>query len=200
MKIHQLLLLTTLLLLVTLFTPGCKEDDPIVSQKLVADYPAEATLRWNKMFLEIERYASGYRPGPAPRSLGHMGLAAYEACVTGMPDYNSLETKFDGLNIPNAQEGVEYHWPTVVHSVYTTMMPKFFTQEPPTSVRASWNALVNELNVKYAGETTPEVYDRSIAYGAAVGTAVWDWSTSDPYGHEAYKNPFGNYTTGETYH
>lgn len=199
MKIRQLLLFSSLLLLATVFTPGCKEEDPITSEKLVANYPAEAALRWNQLFLDVERYADGYRPGPAPRALGHMGLAAYEACVTGMPDYNSLETQFDGLNIPNVQAGVEYHWPTVVHAVYTTMMPKFFTQEPPADVRAQWNALINELNEKYAQETTAEVFDRSKAYGAAVGTAVWDWSTTDTYGHDVYKYPFGNYTTNETY-
>lgn len=200
MKLRQLFLLLPLLLLVILLTPGCKEESPIsASSQLVADYPAESALRWNQMFLDIERYAAGYRPGPAPRSLGLMGLAAYEACVTGMPSYNSLETRFDGLNIPNAEAGVEYHWPTVVHSVYTTMMPKFFTQEPPASVRAQWNALINELNQKYAGEVSAEVFQRSLNYGATVGTAVWDWSTTDPYGHEAYKNPFGNYTTNEAY-
>ena len=199
MNIRQLLLLSSLLLLFSLFTPGCKEEDPVTAVGLVADYPAEAALEWNQLFLDVERYMDGYRPGPAPRSLAYMGLAAYEACVTGMPDYNSLETRFDGLNIPNVQSGVEYHWPTVVHAVYTTMFPKFFTQEPPSSVRAQWNVLINDLNSKYSSQTTPEIFERSRAYGAAVGTAVWDWSTSDPYGHEAYKNPFVNYTTNETY-
>lgn len=199
MNIRQLALFSSLLLLFSLFTPGCKEEDPIATSGLVADYSAEAALRWNKMYLEIERYAAGYRPGPAPRSLGLMGLASYEACVTGMPDYNSLETRFDGLNIPNVAQGAEYHWPTVVHAVYTTMMPKFFTQEPPSSVRASWNALVNELNQKYEAAVTPEVYQRSREYGNAVGLAVWDWSTTDDYGDNAYQNPWGNYNTNETY-
>src|SRR6188768_2728655 len=120
----------------SLFIVSCtEEDDQVSDAKLVASYSAEAPLKWNKIFLDIERYAAGYRPGPAPRALGLMGLASYEACVTGMPNYNSLETRFDGLNIPNVTAGAEYHWPTVVHSVYTTMMPKFFTQEPPASVR-----------------------------------------------------------------
>src|SRR5688572_18125634 len=104
MNMRKLLLLSSLLLLFALFTPGCKEDESVnPTSQFVADYPAEAALRWNQMFLEIERYAAGYRPGPAPRALGLMGLAAYEACVTGMPDYNSLENHFDGLTIPNVQ-------------------------------------------------------------------------------------------------
>src|SRR6186713_2600509 len=97
-----LLLLASLTLFVTLFVVSCKEDDDqLSSTKLVADYSAEAPLRWNKMFLEIERYADGYRPGPAPRALGYMGFAAYEACVSAMPDYNSLESIYPGVTIPH---------------------------------------------------------------------------------------------------
>src|SRR5688500_12173110 len=157
MNFRKLLHFSSLLVLVSLLAISCKEEDPISTQKYVADYSAEASLEWNKLFLEIERYAAGYRPGPAPRSLGLMGLAAYEASITGMPDYNSLETKFAGLNIPDIEPGLEYHWPSVVHGVYTTMMPFFFTQEYPASVRDQWNVLINELNTKYSNEATQEI-------------------------------------------
>ncbi len=190
----------SLLLIFSLFIVSCREEDDQVSDhKLVANYSSEAALEWNKLFLKIERYAAGYRPGPAPRSLGYMGLAAYEACVTGMPDYNSLETEFNGLNIPNIESGKEYHWPSVVHGVYSVMFPYFFTQEPPADVRSEWNVLKNKLDQKYAAEVGFEIFNRSKAYGESVGLAVWEWSTTDPYGHDAYKNPFGNYTTNETY-
>ena len=192
--------LASCLVVCTLFITSCTEDDnQVTDAKLVANYSAEAALEWNKMFLEIERYAAGYRPGPAPRALGHLGLAAYEACVTGMPGYNSLESRFNGLNIPNIEAGKQYHWPSVVHGVYSIMMPNFFTQEPPASVRNDWDALVRRLDDKYRAEAGEEVFNRSKAYGEAVGLAVWEWSTTDPYGHEAFKNPFGNYTTNETY-
>jgi len=201
-----LLFASALTLCFGLFLASCTEEDnnTTTAKNLVANYSAEPSLRWNTEFLEIERYAFGYRPGPAPRSLGLMGLAAYEACITGMPDYNSLETHFDGLNIPNAETGVEYHWPTVVHAVYSTMMPKFFDQSNPTqhypaSVVSQWNALVAELNDKYLAEAGSEVFNRSKLYGEAVANAVWEWSTTDPYGHLAFQNPFGNTVTNETY-
>jgi len=202
MNIRKFLpIFSCLTLLITLFAVSCKEENQVVKQKLVADYSAEAPLQWNKLFLEIERYAGGYRPGPAPRALGYMGFAAYEACITGMPEYNSLESLYPAVSIPDVQVGVEYHWPTVVHAVYTTMMPLFFgdNDEPPAGVRNDWNSLISELNTKYLNEVGDEVFNRSKAYGESVGNAVWEWSTTDPYGHEAYKNPFGNYTTNETY-
>ena len=208
MNNRKILLFASMLLLFSgLFLASCNEEDNSspATANLVANYSAEPSLRWNQLFLEIERYGAGYRPGPAPRALGLMGLACYEACVTGMPAYNSLETHFDGLNIPNAETGSEYHWPTVVHAVYTNMMFKFFDPAVnpqsvfPSSVMSKWNALVTELNDKYLAEAGTEVFNRSKAYGDAVGNAVWEWSTTDPYGHNAYRNPFANYTTNETY-
>ncbi len=178
---------------------SCTEEETFKEEELVASFDAEAALRWNQMYLEIERYAAGYRPGPAPRSLGHLGLATYEACISGMPGYNSLAYLYNGLAIPKANPDQTYHWPTVVHAVYSTMLPLFFTQEPPAYVRDKWNAMRAELDAKYQDEAGTEAYNRSYDFGQAVAMAVWDWSTTDPYGHEAYKNPFGNFTTGETY-
>jgi hypothetical protein len=177
-----LLFASLLLLFVGAFLISCNEEDDnnTTTENLVANYNAEAQLRWNKMFLEIERYGAGYRPGPAPRALGLMGLAAYEACITGMPNYNSLESRFDGMNLPNAETGVEYHWPTVVHAVYTVMMKDFFDPAAnpgsnfPSSVISSWNALVTELNDKYLAEAGSDVFNRSKAYGESVGNAMWE--------------------------
>ncbi|MEP6646386.1 MAG: vanadium-dependent haloperoxidase [Saprospiraceae bacterium] len=201
-----LLLFSSLSLFIILFTVSCKEEPNLTpTTKLVKDYTAEAPLKWNKLFLEVERYADGYRPGPAPRALGYMGFAAYEACISGMPEYNSLRSLYPAVNIPQIQTGVEYHWPTVVHSIYKTMFPLFFNGkfngggELPGGVRNDWNSLISELDSKYLAEAGEEVYNRSKAYGESVANSIWDWSTTDPYGHEAYKNPFGNYSTNETY-
>lgn len=179
---------------------GCRKEpiDPQPEDNLVADFSAEAALEWNKIFLEIERYAAGYRPGPAPRSLAYMGFAAYEACVSGMPAYNSLESRYNGLSIPKAEPNKLYHWPTVVHSVYNTMIPRFFPAIH-ASVRPSVDQLITRLNNKYLAEAGQEVFDRSMAHGRSVAEAIWAWSTTDPYGHDAYKNPFGNFTTNESY-
>jgi hypothetical protein len=200
-----LLLLSSLTIMLTVLMVGCKEEDPVgISQQLVKDYDAEAALEWNKLFLSVERYAEGYRPGPAPRALGLMGLAAYEASITGMPSYNSLESRFPGLTIPNVEPNADYHWPTVVHSVYSTMMPSVFDWNIskgniPAGVLSEWQALENTLNQKYQSEAGEAVFNRSKAYGESVGLAVWEWSTTDPYGYRAHENPFGNPATNETY-
>ena len=190
------------LLLLSLFTVSCgKDDDNPVQTKLVADFSSEASLEWNQTFHEVERYAAGYRPGPAPRALALMGLAAYEACITGMPDYNSMESRYtsSGLNIPDVDPKAEYHWPTVVHSIYANMMPKFFV-DVPADVQTKITALTAQLDSKFLTEAADqELFDRSKAYGESVGEAMWAWSKTDTYGDNAYKNPFGNFNTNEEY-
>lgn len=173
-----------------LFSSCVKEEDQKNYQ--VADYDSEVALKWNQMFLDVERYMAGYRPGPAPRALAYMGLAAYEACVSGMPDYNSMRSLYPGLSIPEADKNAEYHWPTVVHYVYATLMHKFFVN-PPDDMYTRMADLESNLQAKFEAETSERVYTRSKEYGTLVAEAVWEWSKTDAVGHDAYLDPFGTY-------
>ncbi|MEQ1745887.1 MAG: vanadium-dependent haloperoxidase [Saprospiraceae bacterium] len=148
-------------------------------------------MSWNTLFLDIERHAAGFRPGPAPRALGYLGFAIYEACVPGMPDYNSLAPLYSGVAIPPVESG-EYHWPTVVNAVYGYMMPRFFGNATAAE-KQKMATLEAQLEGKYQAETTPDVFERSKRRGQEVGKAVWEWSATDVHGHEAYKDPFRGY-------
>ena len=198
MKYSKLILPVLSGVLLALFTLSCNKDDERDSVQLVSYYNAEAQLRWNELYLEVERHAAGYRPGPVPRSLSSMAFTAYEACISGMPSYNSLKSLYTGLDLPRVQTGEEYHWPTVVHAIYGRMIPLFFPA-PPSDFQNKMNALVAELNNRYESEAGQEIFDRSKAYGESMADAVWAWSATDPYGHDAYKDPFGNFTTDEQY-
>lgn len=73
------------------------ESEP--AQPTTATFDSEVFLKWNQLFMEIDRNAFGYRPGPGPRALGYMGLSAYESVVAGMPENNSLQYHFYALSI-----------------------------------------------------------------------------------------------------
>lgn len=179
---------------VMIFTACNKDAEPDTNQTLVrvSQYDSEVPLAWNDLFLEIERYAAGYRPGPAPRALGLMGLASYEACIAGMPDYNSLESRFAGLSIPKVENNQEYHWPTVVHGVYSVMMPRFFPN-PPAQLENKMKALVKRFNDELKSDAGNDVFERSLIHGQNVGEIVWEWSTTDEVAHDYYLDPFKNY-------
>ena len=193
LKLYSLYLLVGLA--VGLVFPACNDDKPTPTPvgKQVSEYDYTVVKDWNELFLEVERYAAGYRPTPAPRAHAYIGLANYEACITGMPDYNSLESLYSGLNIPDVQDGAEYHWPTVINASYARLMRNFFIAAKQDKQDAI-NVLeaTNEINFK--NEASAEVFDRSKQYGLDVASAVWNWSKdgNDP-GHDAYLDPFANY-------
>lgn len=188
-----------LLLLLTLsfsFFQACKDSAEPSEENLVKNYDRTIAFEWSQEFLKVERYAAGYRPGPAPRALAYMGLSAYEACITGMPEYNSLENLFVGLNIPDADPNAEYHWPTVVNASYGYLMPRFFA-----NVRADLLQDIQDLKTRYereySEEVSPAVFERSKAYGEAVALAIWEWSKTDAVGHDHYLDPFQGYNWEE---
>lgn len=167
---------------------GNSTESPI---KIVRSYSHKAATDWNNLFLEVERHAPGYRPGPAPRALAYLGFSAYEACVPGMPDHNSLASLFAGLSIPAAGEG-EYYWPEVVNASYGYLMPRFFPHVS-NDLKQKIATLEAANESKYLQETTQEILDRSRSRGREVAAAIWAWSTTDTHGHAAYEDPFNDY-------
>lgn len=90
--IYHAKLIPFLFLLAGLFlVPACS-DVKVDIKSPAADahsYDNSVYLEWNNTFMEIERYAPGYRPGPAPRALAYLGLSAYECLVPAMPGFKS---------------------------------------------------------------------------------------------------------------
>jgi len=191
MRRLQLFRLFLFLFCTGFFVQSCGDGTPDPVEKGVKSYDHEIATKWNLLFLEVERYASGFRPGPAPRSLGYMGFAAFEACVPGMPDYNSLAPLYGGLTIPAADAG-DYHWPTVVNAVYGYLMPRFLGGVT-NDLKQKMATLESQYEAKYQAEIAPDVFARSKKRGQDVATAVWEWSKTDLFGHDAYKDPFGDY-------
>ena len=177
---------------VILFLNACKPDSspvaPVVTTiKQVKDNDASVIVQWNNTWLDVERYAAVYRPCPTARALGYIGLAAYEAAVPGMAEYQSIATKYPGLTIPKAESGKEYHWPTVLNNVYSTMFKHLFAHVQATDL-FNIASLESSLNNTYSQATNAEVFNRSKAFGIAVAEAVWAFSATDTYGHDQYLN------------
>ena len=177
------------IVLLALFAISCGKEENVTTPTLVSTNSSDVIVKWNELFLDVERYAGGYRPGPAPRAIALIGLANYEACITGMPDYKSVASLYPGLSIPKPETSRDYHWPTVVNASYAHLMTLFFPNVPKAQLDKKALLEIN-LNNLYFGDPNVE---RSKAYGKAVAQAVWDWSKTDTYGHDAYKDPFGTY-------
>ncbi|MEQ1743937.1 MAG: vanadium-dependent haloperoxidase [Saprospiraceae bacterium] len=174
-----------------LFVQSCREIQVDHSRKLVREHSNEVLLKWNEAFLQIDRYAPGYRPGPAPHALGYLGFAAYEAVVPAMPEHNSLASLYSGLSVPSFDEELEYHWPAVINEVYAYMMKRFFfhMENAYPDEFGLIEKTRQELYTKYAAETTPDVLERSVARGQEVARIFYEWERTDVAAHNAFLTP-----------
>jgi membrane-associated phospholipid phosphatase len=177
-------------LIVALMFNSCVPDKTIdtpATPKTVKTFDSKVVQQWNSLFLDVERYATVYRPCPAARALGYMGWAAYESCVAGMPEYQSLANLYPALRVPSAETDKEYHWPLVVNAVYATMFKKFFASVQPTDlfkIATLESSVSNQLRVGVASETAA----RSEDYGRRVAEAVYAFSATDTVTHNKYLN------------
>lgn len=154
---------------------------------------AEVALRWNQLFLDIERHAPDYRPCPTARALAYLGLAAYEACIPGMPANNSIAERALGISMPKTDPNQEYYWPEVVNAAYGYLMSQFFIYLPAAD-RQKIASLEAQLEQKYFEETREDVFVRSRLHGRAVAEKVWEWAKTDPHGHNAHIDPIRSYS------
>ncbi|MBK8628424.1 MAG: vanadium-dependent haloperoxidase [Saprospiraceae bacterium] len=174
---------------------SCSKDSSADSNakfKTVSEYPNDVIYDWNEVFLQIERYSAGFRPGPAPRAVSYLGLSAYEGVVAGMPEFNSFDGFWAGFNVPAADASKEYCWPLVINASYEHLMPKFFGKATQDQLNLI-NTTAKRINNDYKAQITSEVYNRSINRGREVAEAVWAYSKTDNVGHDHYLDPFQQY-------
>ncbi len=196
---RKFLMLSFCFVLVSLLLTSCKRDsvdDTTNEFKKVADYDNSVVHAWNELFLVMDRYAEGFRPVGTSMALGYIGLANYEATVTGMPEYKSLSPLYGELNIPKAFTNQEYHWPTVVNSVNNYLFSRFFPKVNQIHF-SKVKSLNDRFEKEFQSEVSQEVYVRSKNHGVAVAAAVWDWYRTDAIGFELYNDPFKGNTWQE---
>lgn len=155
------------------------------------DYSSAVFLKWNTLFLEIERYAPGYRPCPTAQALAYMGLSAYESVVQGMSEFSSLQGEWKGLNLPAPSRYSTYHYAAIVNENYYVLM-KYFFDYLAISNPQMYNKI--ELTYKsfketYSNNTPPSVVRLSETYGGAVAKAIIEWEKTDKIATKAYLTP-----------
>jgi hypothetical protein len=164
---------------------ACKttqENNPIVEP--VNKIEATVAIDWMDNFLTVERYAPGFRPPVAARSLGFINLAAYEAITPSSTVYKSVAPNFQGLTIPVRESGKTYDDQAVVNEVYYVMMKNFFPH-----VTDEYKASIETQYKKFdASKIAADVLTRSKQYGQAVAKAVFDFSLTDVQASKGYLN------------
>ena len=182
------------------FSACNKPQPPSGTSNLTKDYNSDVITEWMNVFMTIDKDAIGYRPCPGPTGLAYMGLAVYEICVPGMPEYNSIKGNWSGeLHIPNPPSNQEIHYPTAVNAAYGYFMKNFFqnarfaTGKNSHITNADAQLLIQNKQLYFENlfenEIHSSVFTNSKAWGEDVARAVWDWYKTDNYAFDAHLNP-----------
>lgn len=193
--------LSFILLLGSLFLSSCKKDIPEgeepVASRPAKEYTSDVVQDWNDLYIEIDRYASGYRPAPTTAARGYIGIAQYEAIVAGMPEYRSLRNYF-GVDIPQVYRDQEYHWPTVVNAVQAYMMKRFFPHINQNLIDKI-DLIEKRYDDEYKASVNNDIFNRSKLHGQEVAKAVFEFAKTDVFGIDAYLDPFQGYNWATRY-
>ncbi len=166
------------------FVSSCKTNQEGTPSEQINNIDATVANEWMDNFLTVERYAPGFRPPVAARSLGFINLAAYESIVPSSAVYKSVAPNFQGLTIPSRESGKTYDDKAVVNEVYYQMMKSFFPH-----VLDEYKASIETQYKKFdASKINADDLARSKKYGQAVAKAVFDFSLTDALGSKGYLN------------
>lgn len=190
-QVRPLNIFLLLIVLALTIVQSCRDIQTATENSDAHQFNSKVYHEWNTTFLEIERHARGYRPGPAPRALAYLGLSAYEIVVPAIPENNSLRNQFPGLELPHLNTEEEIYWPAAVNTSYAYLMTRFFfhMENEYPELYGKINQKMIQLRAQYAEETTPEILARSEEWGRNVAAAIYDWEQKDTQGHNAFLDP-----------
>ncbi|MBS1605332.1 MAG: vanadium-dependent haloperoxidase [Bacteroidetes bacterium] len=148
-------------------------------QQQTKTYSSDVVKKWLGVQLPL-LYSPAVSYGVnAGRYMAYCGVALYESVVPGMPGYQTLSGQLNEMpQMPQAEPGKAYHWPTCANAALAEMTRRLFTFTPATNDAVQ--QLEDQLNGAYAAEIgDTAIFQRSIAFGKAVAGKVVSWSATD---------------------
>jgi len=90
-----------------------------VAGTLAEDFDPAVPLAYYQLSLDFSKRTAGFTPPVQSRAYAYMGLALYEALVSGMPSHRSIASQLNGIGPLPTARGVAYHWPLVANAAQT---------------------------------------------------------------------------------
>lgn len=176
-------------LILLIMISSCTSDsvhDVVIEEDLYAGN-SEVVTAWYDLYLDVERYTPGYRPPVSARTLGYIGIAAFQAIQPALnEDLYSITPQISDIEIPELEAGVIYDWETVLNALYERSFMLFF-QSAPSKQQYEIGVLADELRQKFAHGLNPADLANSEEYGRLVADAIYKWAMTDALGHNAEK-------------
>ncbi|EDP95226.1 vanadium chloroperoxidase, partial [Kordia algicida OT-1] len=99
---------------------------PVVNNEIT-----QVILDWNKLWCELDRYATGMRPNATTRALAYIHLAAFEVCVEDMVSYTSNKDRYAELEIDFTQRQPNVNVAIALNACYATAIDHFMYNVRP---------------------------------------------------------------------
>jgi len=160
----------------------------------VSSYSADVPLAYYELSLTFSKRTGGFTPPVQSRAYAYMGLALYEALVSGMPNHRSVAGQLNGIGDLPASTSAPYHWPLVANAALAEVMRGLWggTTNRAADNIADIDALEAAVVAQHAG-VQRGIAKQSMKFGHAVGAAVFATSIDDG-GHQGYSTNFPAYT------
>ncbi len=194
-KFHSFLRPLLIVMVFGALLTSCKDKniettDPVSVSKAASEFDAGIATRWTDMQLNLIKSTPGYAPPVAARTLAYTSLALYESLVYGMPTNQSLAGQINGLaTLPKPDLTKEYSWGLAANSAISTLINELYSTTNDANKSAIDSLRRNIESVLKRDADKQEIIDRSMAFGAEIGKAIFEYSKTDG-GHEGWKNNF----------
>ena len=173
--------------------PGARElgmpDAERARGSRVRRYGTEVPVAYYDLSFTLAKRTGGITPPVEARIFAYMGLALYESLVSGMPRHRSIARHLNGIGALPRAHG-HYHWPLVASAAMAEVMRGLWGDA--TNVAAQNVADIDALETQFeaaANDVPGGLRQRSIAFGHAVGAAIFETSKDDGE-HRAYLSNF----------
>jgi hypothetical protein len=153
---------------------------PVLSVSRAQAAEAQDVLHgWYGLMLNLIRHTPTYTPPVASRTLGYVGVTAFEAVAGGSDKLQSLAGQLNGLDaVPQRAAGETYDDAVMLQAALAAAMKDFFANTGPTGQRAM-AALEKKLRAETTSGVPSDVVARSEAQGAAIAAEIAAWSRND---------------------
>lgn len=152
-----------------------------VARPLVRDFGVDVPNAYFGLSLTFTIRTGGFTPPVQARAYGYMGLALYEALVSGIPDNRSIASQLNGIGALPQPEGIPYNWPLVANAAMAEVMRGLWGDKTDHAAQniADLDALEATFVSQYGAGAPPGLAKQSIDFGHAVGAAVFAASLND---------------------
>lgn len=173
---HSLKLLIVVMITGLLFS--CRKFDHLPPK---ADENADVVYDWYKFIAKVQRPAA---PQPVVilnlRNFSFIGVGLYEAVRAGSKGAISLSSKLYQMpTMPQPDKNNNYLWSECANAALASMFKQFLvlTDANKASIDSMENANYNRFRLS----TSDAVLIRSQAFGRAIASAIYNWSTTDNF-------------------